>query len=219
MAAKKSAAQKRPAPKKSKAVKAKAPARKAAPKAAAKAPAKPAAKSAAAKAKAPATAKSAAKPVAPAKAAAAKAAPKIGVIKAIAPAAAVTKAAAPKKAVAARAKPAASASFDPDRRRELIAAAAARHRKATPARAPLVPIAIVQPREPSPAERHRFSVGDEVRVISTSGMWFKHGVDYRITAALPPQAGKLQYRIKNEAEPFERVVSESQLANSPAAQG
>ncbi|NWG92884.1 MAG: hypothetical protein HXY21_10335 [Parvularculaceae bacterium] len=83
------------------------------------------------------------------------------------------------------------------------------------ARAPLAPVAVASHREPSPAERHRFSVGDEVRVISTSGMWFKHGVEYRVTAALPPQAGKLQYRIKNEAEPFERVVSESQLASIP----
>lgn len=127
------------------------------------------------------------------------------------------KAAAPKKrAAASRSKPAASTGFDPNRRRELIAAAAARRRKTVTVKAPPVPIAIIQPREPSPVERHRFSVGDDVRVISTSGMWFKHGVDYRVTAALPPQAGKLQYRIKNEQEPFERVVSESQLA-SPAA--
>ena len=77
-------------------------------------------------------------------------------------------------------------------------------------------IAIIQQREPSPVERHRFSVGDQVRVVSTSGMWFKHGIDYRVTAALPPQAGKLQYRIKNEQEPFERVVSESQLASPQA---
>ncbi|MEK7265400.1 MAG: hypothetical protein AAB227_04790, partial [Pseudomonadota bacterium] len=78
------------------------------------------------------------------------------------------------------------------------------------------PIAIIPQREPTPGERHSFSIGDQVRVISTSGMWFKHGIDYRVTAALPPQAGKLQYRIKNEQEPFERVVSESQLASAQA---
>lgn len=116
-----------------------------------------------------------------------------------------------KKAAAPSAKAPRAATFDPERRRELIAAAAARRRKTQINR--VAPIAIIQPRASSPVERHRFSVGDEVRVISTSGMWFKHGVDYRITAALPPQAGKLQYRIKNEQEPFERVVSESQLAS------
>jgi hypothetical protein len=117
-----------------------------------------------------------------------------------------------KKAAAARAKPVATASIDLERRRELIAAAAARRRKGVTAKPLPGPIAVPQPREPNPVERHRFSVGDEVRVVSTSGMWFKHGVDYRITAALPPQGGKLQYRIKNEQEPFERVVTESQLA-------
>lgn len=226
MAAKKSAAQKRPALKKLKAAKPKESARKAAPKSAtAKPPAKAASKASPAIAKAAPRVKSASPAKPPVKAtSAAKAAPpkavaaKIGVIKPIAPQATAAKPPAPKKpgAVAARSKPAASASFDPDRRRELIAAAAARHRKAAPARAPLAPVAVVPSREPSPAERHRFSVGDEVRVISTSGMWFKHGVEYRVTAALPPQAGKLQYRIKNEAEPFERVVSESQLATAPA---
>jgi hypothetical protein len=120
---------------------------------------------------------------------------------------------APKKpaAAAARAKPAPSKSFDPDRRLELIAAAAKRRKSDQPKAAP-TPLVMTAPRQLLQTERHRFSVGDEVRVVSTSGMWFKHGIDYRVTAALPPQGGKLQYRIKNEQEPFERVVSESQLA-------
>lgn len=143
----------------------------------------------------------------------AKKPPKAAAAKAAAPKPA--EAAKPAKAAAARSKPAASTSFDPKRRRELIAAAAARRRKSVTAKSVPAPIAIIQHREPSPVERHRFSVGDEVRVVSTSGMWFKHGIDYRVTAALPPQGGKLQYRIKNEMEPFERVVSESQLASAP----
>jgi hypothetical protein len=105
-------------------------------------------------------------------------------------------------------------SFDPDKRRELIAAAAARHNKAAPAKFAGPRIDPIVVREPAPVERHRFSVGDPVKVVSTSGMWFKHGVAYKVTAALPPAAGgKLQYRIKNDQEPFERVVSESQLAS------
>ena len=149
-------------------------------------------------------------------AAIAKPAPKAAKVAAPVQKPAEKKAAAAKKpAAAARAKPSPSASFDPDRRLELIAAAARRRKKAAPKAAP-APIAIIPQREPTPVERHRFSIGDQVRVISTSGMWFKHGIDYRVTAALPPQAGKLQYRIKNEQEPFERVVSESQLASAQA---
>jgi len=107
----------------------------------------------------------------------------------------------------------ASAAFDPDKRRQMIAAAAARRRKSVsttrPAPSPLVILAV---REPTPEEKHRFNVGDNVRVISTAGMWFKNGIEFKVTAALPPVQGKLQYRIKNDNEAFERVVSESQLA-------
>jgi hypothetical protein len=157
------------------------------------------------KATAPKAAKAVPKPVAKSKSAVKTAAPNT-----------VTPEKAP-AAAAARAKPAPSASFDPDRRRELIAAAAARRRKTVTARAAPSPASIIRPREASPVEQHRFSVGDEVRVVSTAGMWFKHGIDYRVTAALPPQAGKLQYRIKNDQEPYERVVSESQLASAAEA--
>lgn len=165
-----------------------------------------------AKARRAAPVKTAPKPVAtPAKpAAAAKSKPKASVAR--------TLDAAPAKKPA-RAKPSAEAqSFDPDRRRELIAAAAARRRKGVTAKTAPLPISIIKPREASPVERHRFSVGEEVRVVSTSGMWFKHGIEFKVTAALPPQGGKLQYRIKNELEPFERVVSESQLAAAAGAQ-
>lgn len=99
-------------------------------------------------------------------------------------------------------------------RAAIRSAAAVRHNEAAPAKfaGPRIdPIAL---REPAPVERHRFSVGDPVKVVSTSGMWFKHGVAYKVTAALPPAAGgKLQYRIKNDQEPFEHVVSDSQLAS------
>jgi hypothetical protein len=177
-----------------------------------RATAKPAPQKAAVPAKAAAPIKAAA----PAKTVAVKIPAKpIGVIRPIAPPTEKPVGGAAKKAAASRARPAATAAFDPERRRELIAAAAARHRKTAPAK-PVAPIAVAPRPQPAIVERHRFSVGDEVRVVSTSGMWFKHGVDYRITAALPPQAGKLQYRIKNEQEPFERVVSESQLASAPA---
>jgi hypothetical protein len=126
----------------------------------------------------------------------------------------VTKKTAPAKAAAAKAaaKPTAAATFDADKRRKLIAAAAARRRKAVASKRNAPKPDIIQHREPTPVEKHKYSVGEGVRVISTAGMWFKNGIDYKVTAALPPAAGKLQYRIKNEGEPFERVVSESQLS-------
>jgi len=177
-------------------------------KAAAKPSAKPApVKLAAAKPVNPAPAKPAAAPQPPkpaaAKAPAAKAAPLA--VKAVE----VKKIAGLKAASQGK-----GAAFDADKRRELIAAAAARHNKAAPAKFAGPRIDPIRVRPPEPVERHRFAIGDSVKVVSTSGMWFKHGVAYRVTAALPPAAGgKLQYRIKNDQEPFERVVSESQLAS------
>ena len=200
MTVRKQTAVKKPAAKTAKKA---APARKAAPKAASKA-------STARDAKKPAAKKVAAKRLtkaSPIKVASSKPAEKK--IAAPKPAAKPEKAA----AAAAKGKPEASQPFNPEKRLELIAAAAARRRKAVTSERPATPtISIIKPREASPIERHRFSVGEEVKVISTSGMWFKHGIEFTVTAALPPQGGKLQYRIKNEQEPFERVVMESQLA-------
>ncbi|HBK93031.1 MAG TPA: hypothetical protein DDZ68_15310 [Parvularcula sp.] len=209
---KKAAPTKAPAPKLAP-PKAVAPKKSAAPKAAAKAVAKPAAK-------ATIVAKPAAKPaattLAPAKAAAKPAAPPVPVKAQPAKAAPLAVKAVEVKKIAGlkAASQGRGVSFDPDKRRELIAAAAARHKKAAPAKFAGPRIDPIVVREPAPVERHRFSVGDPVKVVSTSGMWFKHGVAYKVTAALPPAAGgKLQYRIKNDQEPFERVVSESQLAS------
>jgi hypothetical protein len=117
----------------------------------------------------------------------------------------------PAAAAKAKAKPSASTRFDPERRRELIAAAARRRKPSSGAGAAPRPLIIMATRDPMPEEKHRFNVGDNVRVISTAGMWFKNGIDFKVTAALPPVQGKLQYRIKNDREAFERVVSESQL--------
>ena len=126
----------------------------------------------------------------------------------------VAKKTSPAKAAAAKApaRPTKGASFDAEKRRKLIAAAAARRRKAVASKRESIKPEIIQHREPTPVERHKYAVGEGVRVVSTAGMWFKNGIDYKITAALPPAAGKLQYRIKNDGEPFERVVSESQLS-------
>lgn len=95
-----------------------------------------------------------------------------------------------------------------DARRRMILAAAARQRASAAGSGPIAA-------KPAPVEEalepHRFEVGQTVRVVSAAGMWFKNGTTFVITAALPPTAGRLQYRVRNAAEPFERVVSETQI--------
>ncbi|WP_075223173.1 hypothetical protein [Acuticoccus yangtzensis] len=60
-------------------------------------------------------------------------------------------------------------------------------------------------------EPHLFEVGQTVR--------FRNRLDrppgsaelFRVTRVLPPVGEALQYRIRNEAEPYERVVTEDRL--------
>jgi hypothetical protein len=57
---------------------------------------------------------------------------------------------------------------------------------------------------------HKFKVGQSVSF--TSGPFGRGGTNgiYKVTQLLPPE-GDNQYRIKNDDEPHERVVKESQL--------
>jgi hypothetical protein len=58
---------------------------------------------------------------------------------------------------------------------------------------------------------HKFKVGQSVSF--TSGPFGRGGANgvYTVTHLLPPEGDDNQYRIKNAAEPHERVVKESQL--------
>jgi len=58
---------------------------------------------------------------------------------------------------------------------------------------------------------HHHRIGQTVKIVSPRGMHFKNGLTFTVTAKLPPAGGALQYRIKNDDEPYERVVAESQL--------
>ena len=60
---------------------------------------------------------------------------------------------------------------------------------------------------------HRFELGQTVRL--TGGLWPSGNV-YRITAMLPPVGDSPQYRIRNEAEKFDRMAPQSalELANA-----
>jgi hypothetical protein len=58
---------------------------------------------------------------------------------------------------------------------------------------------------------HRFAVGQRVRLSARRGTPTSSGA-FKILRALPiERAGEVRYRIKSEAEQFERVVDETSL--------
>jgi hypothetical protein len=59
---------------------------------------------------------------------------------------------------------------------------------------------------------HRFAVGDHVLVGPRTGSIPRAAGAYVIIAALPAEAGPLQYRVRNEDELYERVVVESDIS-------
>jgi hypothetical protein len=64
---------------------------------------------------------------------------------------------------------------------------------------------------------HLFTVGQMVRLSGQIGLSQTAG-PYRITAVLPPTAGDSpQYRIRADAEPYERVTTQERLAPVPAS--
>lgn len=59
---------------------------------------------------------------------------------------------------------------------------------------------------------HRFSVGQRVRLRSGQGGLPPSGGAFKIIRALPIERwGEVRYRIKSEAEQFERVADEANL--------
>jgi len=56
-----------------------------------------------------------------------------------------------------------------------------------------------------------FDVGQAVRLKGGLSLGPKAGEIYRVTATLPPRGNILQYRIRSEGEPHERVVTEDSL--------
>lgn len=58
---------------------------------------------------------------------------------------------------------------------------------------------------------HRFAVGQGVKLKSTVGMSVDTEELFRVTATMPPRDGSPQYRIRNEAENYERVTTEDAL--------
>ena len=62
------------------------------------------------------------------------------------------------------------------------------------------------------AATHVFKVGQTVRLKGASGIPTLPKTLYHITATLPPQGGSPQYRIRNDGDKYERVVTQDSLA-------
>jgi hypothetical protein len=57
---------------------------------------------------------------------------------------------------------------------------------------------------------HRFKVGQRVSIRRRHAQLDGSG-DYKIIRLMPASEGENQYRVKGNAEPFERVVKESEI--------
>lgn len=67
---------------------------------------------------------------------------------------------------------------------------------------------------------HLFTVGQIVHLTSEVGVSSQTAGPYRIVAVLPPTAGDSpQYRIRADAEPYERVTTQERLAPVLASPG
>ena len=55
---------------------------------------------------------------------------------------------------------------------------------------------------------HRFAIGSLVRLVR-----LRNAVPglYEILALLPEREGELQYRVKSEREPYQRIIKEDEL--------
>jgi hypothetical protein len=58
---------------------------------------------------------------------------------------------------------------------------------------------------------HRFTVGQVVRFRNRMDRPPRSAENFKITRTLPAVGGLLQYRIRNEIEPHERVATEDRL--------
>jgi hypothetical protein len=58
---------------------------------------------------------------------------------------------------------------------------------------------------------HRFHVGQMVRLGGGFPLRIAVAGDYKVLSQLPSRDGELQYRVKSDREPYERVVKESEL--------
>lgn len=65
--------------------------------------------------------------------------------------------------------------------------------------------------EPRAVRTHSLSIGQAVRLKSDLVPQFQRVDVYRIVGKLPPLGESPQYRIRSEAEPYDRVATEDRL--------
>jgi hypothetical protein len=68
--------------------------------------------------------------------------------------------------------------------------------------------------EPRAVTGHRYHVGQRLRMANGGRSWSRPDTVCRVLALLPIEGGPLRYRVRSEAENFERIVDEIDL--SPA---
>jgi hypothetical protein len=61
------------------------------------------------------------------------------------------------------------------------------------------------------AATHLFTIGQIVRLKGGFGLQSQSADTYRVTAMLPPRGDSQQYRIRNEAEHYERLATQDSL--------
>jgi hypothetical protein len=66
--------------------------------------------------------------------------------------------------------------------------------------------------------KHLFKVGQTVRYARSHRGMVPSAPDYKITSLMPTEGGELLYRIKADAEAFDRVARESELSISALAE-
>jgi hypothetical protein len=62
-----------------------------------------------------------------------------------------------------------------------------------------------------PTSHHRFAIGRRVQLCHAIRQRNAVSGPYEILALLPEREGELQYRIKSEREPYQRVMKEDEL--------
>ena len=64
---------------------------------------------------------------------------------------------------------------------------------------------------------HIFAIGDHVSLSAAMRNTKDSAVDFVVKSCLPHVGTQLQYRIRAEAEPYDRVVTEGQLSRTGGA--
>jgi hypothetical protein len=68
------------------------------------------------------------------------------------------------------------------------------------------------PNVAAPRAKHRFRVGQRLRLVNAGAGMGRAGGTCRVVALMPRERDIFSYRVRNESENFERIVAEADLA-------